>query len=308
MIFLKLIRAITLAGSFLAVGSAWAGIPDSACGTTVYDLLQTKSKEKLGTVTVANDAANLYVKFALTVAGSKFDYLNVWAGTDPLNKPQNPYLFPNPRANVNATEYTYVLPLSKIGIIDITNSCPTIVFAAFARISDGEYIDEALAQGRYLLCCEEPPVVGACETAFAKGGFVFTTDAKSNPEGLPSLNLNKNRWGWAINVTTPGETTYQIWKGAGLNDTSKGELVGTLTVIVNGSSVTVTYNLTDDLMSELHIYVGDLVPKTIAPGQYGYTQNFDPPVSTHTATFSVTDTNYDGIWLIAHAVSCAVLD
>lgn len=162
----------------------------------------------------------------------------------------------------------------------------------------------------YNLCCDtnNPPQIGECKTAFAKGSYVFTTDPKSNPEKLSSLNLIKNRWGWAINLTSPvTESTYQIWKGAGLNNTANGVLVGTLTVTWTGSEVTVTYTLTSDLMKELHIYASDFKPTITAPGQYGYTQYFDPKVGTFTATFSVNDTNGDGIWLIAHALSCEVL-
>lgn len=308
MILFKFIRAIALASLFATAGAAWATIPAETCGTTVFDLNNEKNAaDKLGTVTVANDATNLYVKFDLTISGSKFNYLNLWVGTDLQTKPPVPYMFPNP-IQLNATTYTYVLPLSSLGIIDVTTSCPVIAIDAFAVVSDGESTTKARAQGRYTLCCDQPPEIGECETAFAKGGYVFASDSKSNPEGLPSLNLTKNRWGWAINVTANGTTTYEIWKGAGLNDTSKGELVGTLTVTKNGSLVTVTYNLTDDVMSELHIYVGDSKPTTTAPGQYGFTKNFEPPVTSFTKTFSVTDSNGDGIWIIAHAVSCAVLE
>jgi hypothetical protein len=313
MILFKFIRAMALASLFMTAGAAWATIPDGACGTTVFDLLTQKTNTKVGTVTVANDSTNLYVEFDLTATGYKFDYLNVWAGTDTTNKGY-PLSWPNHAVNVNATEYTYVLPLSSIGIVDTTNSCPTIYVAAFAALKDYPEDPEAssptlaFAQGRYTLCCDQPPQIGECETAFAKGGYVFTTDSKSNPENLPSLQLTKNRWGWAINVKNDGTIIYDIWKGAGLNDTSKGELVGTLTVEKSGSLVKVTYNLSGDLMNELHIYAGDFKPATIAPGQYGFTKNFDPPVASFTKSFTITDTDGDGIWLIAHAVSCTVLD
>ncbi|WP_157385959.1 hypothetical protein [Methylosarcina fibrata] len=309
MILLKFIRAMALASLFMTAGSAWATIPDGACGTTVFDLNNEKnSADKLGTVTVANDATNLYVKFDLTVTGSNFNYVNLWVGTDLQNKLPVPYMFPNP-VRLTGTTYTYVLPLSSLGIIDVTTSCPVIAIDAFAVVSDGgEVTTNGRAQGKYTLCCDQPPQIGECETAFAKGGYVFTTDSKSNPENLPSLKLTKNRWGWAINVKDNGTTVYNIWKGAGLNDTTKGELVGTLTVEKNGTLVKVTYNLTGDVMNELHIYVGDKMPNTIAPGQFGFTKDFDPAVSSFSKTFSVTDTNSDGIWIIAHAVSCTVLD
>ena len=49
-------------------------------------------------------------------------------------------------------------------------------------------------------CCDTPPPPPTVKygTAFAKGGYVFVTEKKANPENLPSLNLIRNRWGWAI--------------------------------------------------------------------------------------------------------------
>ena len=236
-----------------------------------------------------------------------------------------PGQFPYVHDASGATSYTFIVPLNSLSITDIAQACPLKLYVAThaeVSIDDGSgNISQETAWGgdqpgtgprwwfyaQYNLCCDVPPVIAECETAFAKGGYVFTTDKKSNPEKLPSLNLIKNRWGWAINLTSPGETTYQIWKGAGLNNTANGELVGTVTVNWTGTEVTVNYNLPDDVMKELHIYAGDLKPTTVAPGQYGYTQYFDPSVPNHTATLSVADTNGDGIWLIAHAVSCEVL-
>jgi len=57
-------------------------------------------------------------------------------------------------------------------------------------------------------------------------------------------------------------------------------------------------------MEELRIYASDFKPTTIALGQYGYIQYFDPKVSSHTATFTVSDTDGDGIRIIAHAIAC----
>lgn len=161
--------------------------------------------------------------------------------------------------------------------------------------------------GEYKICCPDgpPPVDVVCQTAFAKGGWVFVTDARANPERLPSLNLIRNRWGWAINLQSTGTFTYDLWAGAGLNNTANGTKVGTVTVNFTGLQATVTYTLVDPAtMKELHIYAGDLRPTTVAPGQYGYIEYFDPPATTHTATFDLGDSNGDGIWIIAHAVSC----
>jgi hypothetical protein len=154
-------------------------------------------------------------------------------------------------------------------------------------------------------CCETPPPPPSerLGTAFAKGGYVFTTDKRANPELLPSLSLIKNRWGWAINLATTGTTDYPLWVGAGLNYTSKGLLVGSVSVNYTGSQVIITYTVDQDYsMEEIHIYANDLKPTTVAPGQYGNTFYFDPFVNTFTKTIGVSDTNSDGIWLILHAI------
>lgn len=331
MTFLKLIRFIALAGVFLTGESALAS-SETACGTTTWNLTAGQNMD-VGSVTVSNDAENLYVKYDLDYPGATFGTLHLWAGTDLVLIPKNsqgipqPGQFPYKPDATGLTTYTVIVPLDTLSVTDITQACPLKLYVAThaeVTIDDGHgNTSHETAWGgdkpgtgprwwfysEYNLCCDTtvPPQVGECETAFAKGSYVFTTDPKSNPEKLPSLNLIKNRWGWAINLANPGETTYQIWKAAGLNKTSNGELVGTLTVNWTGSEVTVTYNLPSDVMKELHIYAGDFKPTTTAPGQYGYTRYFDPEVQSHTATFSVSDTNGDGIWLIAHALSCKVL-
>ncbi len=129
--------------------------------------------------------------------------------------------------------------------------------------------------------------------------------ARANPEGLPSLGLSRNRWGWAINLTAPGTTTYPIYAGAGLNHTGAGQRVGTLTVSYTGSQVTATYAMAPGAkMTEAHLYAGDTKPTTIAPGQFGNTATFAMPATTHSVTVDVADSNGDGVWLIAHAVVC----
>jgi hypothetical protein len=160
-----------------------------------------------------------------------------------------------------------------------------------------------------------------CGTSYAKGGYIWTTQRKSNPESLPSLRLTQNRWGWAINLTSTGTTTYEIWEGAGLNRTcvlgnGNSAHVGTLTVDWDGTNVTVCYdmlnpadncggsNTTPRTLAEVHIYAGDDAPTTIAPGQYGYIDSFDPGVSSYCATLPLSDDNGGGVWVVAHAITC----
>jgi hypothetical protein len=166
--------------------------------------------------------------------------------------------------------------------------------------------------GEYVICCEgEPPGPEPCftETAFAKGSevetYVWTTFKKSNPEKLPSLELTKNRWGWAIKLPVlteegPVVITYDIWAGAGLNNTDNGELVGIL--IVNRAEGTARYELDPGyVLEEVHLYVSHEAPTTVAPGQYGYpTDGYDVG---GVQEFTVEGLPLEGdVWLIGHAV------
>jgi len=120
------------------------------------------------------------------------------------------------------------------------------------------------------------------ETAFAKG-----CGAKC------FINNGFDNWGWT-NPIGPGTYTWPLWAGAGQCDTSKGTLVGTVTVKYVGGYVTVTYNVSAPyLLDETHVYAGyGMFPKTkkgkltVAPGQY------------------YNDGPFDGrdVYVIAHAV------
>lgn len=285
-----------------------------------------------GTVTVTNDSTMLHVTYKLdtvTYPAATFGTLHLWVGNDMTNLPKAgngapiPGQFPFIHDATGQSEYTFDIPLSDIGIVDITTACPlTLYVVPHAEVnwngSNGDRVEDTAFGGNqngtgprwwyygaYCLTCDFGQLDFVCKTAFAKGGYVFVTDRKSNPENLPSLNLSKNRWGWAINVTSTGETTYDIYAGAGLNKTSNGVKVGTLTVNWDGSYATVSYNLVSpNVMEELHIYAGDVKPVTTAPGQYGTTVYFDPKAPSYTTTLPAADTTGDGIWIIAHAVSC----
>jgi hypothetical protein len=288
----------------------------------------------VGTVSVCNDQANLYVTYTLTTADATFGTLHLWVGSDLTNLPKNPQGVPVPGKfpwvynAAGMTSYQFTIPFSEISIPDVTQVCGArlyVVSHAEVTMPDGSNetafggsIVGDTGKGRwwfygtYDIYCDlaQPPVgVGECSTAFAKGGYVFATDKKANPENLPTLGLIKNRWGWAINFTGYQTKTYDIWAGAGLNYTWKGTLAGTLTVTRGVDSLTATYTTTSDfLLKELHLYAADPKPTTTAPGQYGYLDYLDPPLGTYTFTLGpVTDVAGDGIWLIAHAVVCKLL-
>jgi hypothetical protein len=120
------------------------------------------------------------------------------------------------------------------------------------------------------------------ETAFAKGDAAQCF-----------IDHGFSRWGWT-NPIGPGTYTWDLWAGAGQCDTSKGTLVGSVTVVYEGGDVTVTYNVgAPYLLDETHVYAGyGMFPETkkgkltVAPGQY------------------YNDGPFDGseVYVIAHAV------
>lgn len=336
-------RQLLQGGMGLAAVSLFgvSGRANAACAPTVMNLTAGQTTV-VGTVTVNNDATNIYVTYDLIDKSCAFGTLHLWIGNDLTNVPsvkngpnagtpipgQFPYhsgagSFP---ASTGQTSYTFKIPLTDLKIQDVASACPlTLYVLAHAEVNcegkgetawGGNIPVNVLDPGRwyfyfaYQLCCDTPPVIEICQTAFAKGGWVFTTDRRANPEGLPSLGLIRNRWGWAINLTAPGVTNYDIWAGAGLNKTSNGELVGTLSVSWDGAEAVVTYHIhaAGCSLKEVHLYAGDAAPTTVAPGQYGNLAYFeDPKPGTYAFTVPLADTDgKDGVWLIAHAVVCCV--
>lgn len=270
-----------------------------------------------GTVTVWNDGVNLYVKYSST--NGTFGTLHLWVGTDltlipSAGNPDNPVpgQFPNSFDATGLMEYTFTVPLADIPFV----SCGSAVFVvAHAKMgSETAFggctafnVNDPSIQGRwwyytkYTVCCNNP-VIERLGTAFAKGGYVFTTDPKSDPEKLPSLKLTQNRWGWAINLTAPQVFTSDIFVGAGLNNTTKALKVGTATINWDGTSATVTYDLMFPyLLEEVHVYAGVTKPWTIAPGLYGFTQYFDPKQEDFTTTLPLVSTG-TGAWFILHGI------
>ncbi len=164
------------------------------------------------------------------------------------------------------------------------------------------------------LCCTETPVVlDGCETAFAKGTHTFSFETKrcqgrsrhARRRGRHQTTTQAQRWGWAIKLQAPGTTRYDIYAGAGRNDTSAGQRVGTLSVAWDGAQASVTYSMFSGVtMKEAHLYARDHQPTKLAPGSYGNTAYFNTPVAAHTFDVPLADSNGDGVWLIAHAVVC----
>ncbi len=301
----------------------------NVCNSQTFTLLAGQTINA-GTVKVSNDNSNLYVTYSAT-SPACFGTLHLWVGSaDPtsinstLPRTPNgvpiPGQFPYTYDTQSGSIYTFTIPL--IDIFELNGICNSTVYVvAHAEMdmdcnsstNDGQTAFGGNNSGtgprwwyyaNYpVICCENPlPPARKIGTAYAYGDYIWTTDPKSNPEGLPSLKLTKNRWGWAINIKNTGTSYHNLYVGAGLNNISKALLVGVVKIDYDGSQVTVTYNYNSGYsMEEVHIYAGDLSPTVIAPGQYGHNMYFSPFVSTYTTTFSVNDTNGDGIWIIAHA-------
>jgi hypothetical protein len=273
----------------------------------------------IGYVDIYNDAINLYVTvFSADNDNCPLRELKLWVGTNPANVPANVADYPWQKSITGSVvTHQFVIPLAGLGVSVTDEACartpPTVhvIGQVSTSCANGAIAGHSSSTVSRTLCCFAPPpppvVLTGCETAFAKGTHVFVTDAKANPEPLPSLGLSRNRWGWAIHLTGTGTFTYDIYAGAGLNKVSAGKRVGTLTVVYNGSTASVTYAMAAGVaMSEAHLYAGDAAPTTIAPGQYGNTASFTTPATSHTFNVAVSDTNGDGkIWLIAHAVVCS---
>jgi len=312
-------------------------IPDP-CGYGEFTLWAGQTIDA-GQVIVYNDASNLYVTVIATVGfQSVSENIKMWVGTDlttldggGISRPSAGGFPYKVTVTGSTTTHTFTIPLETVpGYNATVCGVQTIWVVVHVDIlapdgNGGSSAQTAWGGGDegpgnawwYLIgyipdCCgEEPPPTPEyfLETAFAYGTHVFVTQLKgkkewsNNPDQLPYLGLTQNRWGWAINLTGNDPVSYDIWAGAGLNHTENGTLVGTATVEWDGAHLTVTYDMNGDfLMEEAHVYASDLVPNTIAPGQYGNTYYFDPYSASETYTYDVSDSNGDGIWIIMHAV------
>ena len=104
------------------------------------------------------------------------------------------------------------------------------------------------------------------ETAYAKGDDAICF--------IPTFA----QWGWT-NPIEPSSYTWDLWAGAAQCDTSRGTLVGTVTVDYNDGGLSVEFNLeAPNLRVESHVYAGSTefpqqrrgrrTVNTVAPGQY----------------------------------------
>jgi hypothetical protein len=301
------------------------------CGTpmvtNIYELSQdsnlTQGTTSYGTVTIVNDAQNLYVTYDL-IDGWEINYelpeykrgAHLFVGTQAqliathtnpdvqilsentvhLWEGKLPYAYVPSGAGVNV--YTFTIPRNSITI-----DCPTIVAIVDIRNTATGVVKHDLSARANTKCyayyfqyCMQS--CGGNETAYAKAdnGTCFLT--------LP--NVNSNNWGWSNLVSAPGTYYWPIWAGAGQCNTGNATEAGKLKVIFDGANVTVSYNLYGGYhLDETHLWVGkDYLPKknnkyVTAPGQFGHTQTGLNGASTYTyASIPITAPFY----IAAHSV------
>lgn len=302
------------------------------CGSTTTAYLYgyfDKVKTSYGTVTVGNDANNLYVTFSLDgnwtfmpkdndpdiyyngcylfvgtkeeIEAAPYNYnINISDSTGHFNFP----MFKNHYTPLIGGEKTYTFTISRA---TITADCPMVV--AFAGITDGTVKKYVSARnllkgyGYWFTHCMQSCTVGKCETAYAFGG--------DQNDCFLNLGIGISNWGWSNGpISSPASLSWPIYAGAGQCDITKGIKVGTLTVSYAGTTATITYTLDSPYkLTATHLWVGNGTTAYLpykngkyssAPGQF---------VNIHTlnsvSTDSYTITGLTGpIRIAAHAEVC----
>jgi hypothetical protein len=129
--------------------------------------------------------------------------------------------------------------------------------------------------------------------------FIYESAWAKGDDALAFCDNGFSNWGWTNPVKKGNSYIFDLWAGAGQCDTSKGTLVGTVSVTFTDADkgvVIVTYNVGAAFeLVETHVYAGvDMFPKmrngrfTVAPGQY-----------TNNSPFK---SNIKDVYVIAHAV------
>lgn len=170
----------------------------------------------------------------------------------------------------------------------------TMVLSFSSCENEGVFNDEILEQLK-------DPAEG-CETAFA-----YAKDGCFRDDGF-------KRWGWHVGpITAPYSETHDLYAGAGKCETSKGEIVGSVSIVYMDDYVVVEYQTNGEwMLYETHLYVGNepypLKPngqQTVAPGQYGNSNSFDEGESYD--DYKIDDVSGE-LYIIAHAVVCPKKD
>ena len=322
-----------LTGSYLTLSAtAEASCIVTEDGTGIYtETLYAGQTINAGTVSLEVDGDNLTVTYN-TIDGWELTEAHLWTGLSLSDMPQtkkgNPQvgLFPyTTESPDSSTSHVFTVPLDDLGF-----SCPgddvTYYIAAHAALrkdnGDGTYQtetgwgngDRIVERGNWatyfnytLTCdCDEPPPEPPeeCETAFAYSddGTCFL-DIDSDEDGVADFN----RWGWTIPVTDGTSETFDFYAAAGQCDLTKGTLVGTVTVSYSNGFATVEFDMDEGYtLDETHLYIGtDILATnngeyTVAPGQYGNTNDLDAASSD---TYLISGLSGD-LYFVAHASVC----
>jgi hypothetical protein len=319
MILTLLAVFLVLAGVLPTAAPAQAAV----CGTSTVVNLLAGQTIPAGTVTISNDASNLYVTIS-TQDGwlLKQTHLSVRdsLASIPQTKNGNPKIgnfeFQTSH-NPYVTEFTYTIPKS----IWVTDAFRNVTVAAHAEVvkvdGNGSIVasetgwgqgDQFNPKGSWAMYisytwqeCTIVVVDSKTETAFAYGAGKATC--------FDQYEVS-NRWGWTNGPLSEGSYTFDLYAGAAQCNTSKGTKVGTLSVNYNNGTATITYqmvgsNPTTNLpytLTETHLYVGSApLPSkdgeyTVAPGQYPY---INAELNTTSRTYTVSGLT-NSIYIVAH--------
>jgi hypothetical protein len=274
----------------------------------------TNPSVSYGTVTIANDATQIYITYNASPGCMIFEtnlYVgpessipgtNITGGTGHFNVGLFPYHSYHSAPYVQS--YEYILPLSAF------DNCFAVVANAKMIHPDGWVIDAygkntmAMSWGFYVNYCKQvcpPPPSTSCETAYAYGlnyANCFLT--------IPGVN--SNNWGWSNGPVGAGAYSWPIYAGAGQCNTNNGTLVGTLLVNYTPPTATITYSMASGfVLNSTHLYVGSqILPKkngkfTTAPGQFPYKHENLNGVLSDTFTINGLSGN---IYIAAHSEAC----
>lgn len=273
------------------------------------------------------DTNNDNVKDALVLTfnlinGWEFVDVAVWIGKNladmPANKAGNPVIgqFPYKGSNLlGLTSYTMTIPFTAINYVPGPDPVNYLVAAhASVRKLNGTVYQNETAWGSgprivqkgswatyFGITLTEDVIVGEDPVENTETAFAYSSAYSTTFEDI----LNENtRWGWSNGPLAAGTYSFTLYAGAGQNDISKGTAVGVVTVVYNGSSAVVTYNLNSPYtLKEAHLYVGsDVLPKkgpnyTTAPGQYPKVAD---NISGTSYVFNVTGLS-GNVYVVAHA-------
>lgn len=226
---------------------------------------------------------------------------------------QFPFVFDDWTAN--KTSFTFYIPYTYlIGLSGDVYSCYTaMAHAVVYNTNPGGGSETAWGDGdptpwnwsmAFPLCLEDGGGGSGGGDPLIETAYAF------NPLYSDCFIPTFSNWGWTNTVAAGTTYSFDLIAAAGQCDISKGFDVGSVTLLITGTSATVTYTLTPPyVLEEVHFYVGTTdFPRvkqgknwtyTAAPGQYPFVYDAGPYTSP--ATFTVT-VPAGSTHFIAHAV------